>query len=480
MKSFRKAIIFGALAVLAGFFYWYFEVKKDKEKEETRRREALLFEETGKRVSRISLKEQGKEEIVLEWHRKQPPAEEGEELGDDEEGDWSVVQPVATGGDNMTIDTMVKSMLEASSEEVVWESLEKQAEYGLDNPSFSLRFSYEGDDTPHGIDLGKRTLDNKRIFARVVGEERIYTVPATLLDVVGKSLFDVRDKKLAPYEKDDIVGISALGGRSVILLEKEGDEWYFLPDHLKASTTRVDIYTGNLRWESFVEVVEEKLKDAERFGLDKPRLIITFKLADDSAFLFVVGDMVQEGDAQFFYATRSSDSMVFKLKGETVQKLIPDEFHLKDRSIFDFDQDLVSRVTFSRDDQSYTFEKFGEDEWKLAAVENVAAGEDFIGKTLERGYKVDNVIRGLATAEYEEIDPVKREDALHDKTGIDNPRYEVVLDFQDGRMPLRVDLTEKDEQTGRLFLTPDDGDTAYYTSGYFVTNFPESVQELFD
>jgi hypothetical protein len=32
MKSFRKAIIFGVLAVLAGFFYWYFEVKKDKEK----------------------------------------------------------------------------------------------------------------------------------------------------------------------------------------------------------------------------------------------------------------------------------------------------------------------------------------------------------------------------------------------------------------------------------------------------------------
>jgi hypothetical protein len=479
MKSFRKAIIFGVLAVLAGFFYWYFEVKKDKEKEETKRREALLFEETEKKVSSISLKEQGKEEIVLEWQRKEP-AEEGQELGDDEEGDWSVVEPVETGGDNMVIDTMVKSMLQATSEEVVWESLEKKAEYGLDDPSFSLRFSYEGDETPHGIDLGKRTLDNKKIFARVVGEERIYTVPATLLDVVSKSLFDVRDKKLAPYEKDDIVGMSAVTGMNIILLEREGEEWYFLPDRVKASTTRVDIYTGNLRWESFVEVMEEKLKDAERFGLDKPRLIISFKLADDSAFLFIVGGMVQEGDAQFFYATRSSDDMVFKLKSETVQKLVPDEFYLKDRSIFDFEQDLVSKVTFSRDDQSYTFEKLGEDEWKLAAVENVDGGEEFIGKTLERGYKIDNVVRGIATAEYEEMEPIRREDDLHDKTGIDDPRYGLVLEFQDGRAPLRVGLTEKDEQTGRLFLTPDGGDTAYYTSGYFVTNFPESVQELFE
>jgi hypothetical protein len=391
-----------------------------------------------------------------------------------------VVEPVETGGDNMVIDTMVKSMLQATSEEVVWESLEKKAEYGLDDPSFSLRFSYEGDETPHGIDLGKRTLDNKKIFARVVGEERIYTVPATLLDVVSKSLFDVRDKKLAPYEKDDIVGMSAVTGMNIILLEREGEEWYFLPDRVKASTTRVDIYTGNLRWESFVEVMEEKLKDAERFGLDKPRLIISFKLADDSAFLFIVGGMVQEGDAQFFYATRSSDNMVFKLKSETVQKLVPDEFYLKDRSIFDFEQDLVSKVTFSRDDQSYTFEKLGEDEWKLAAVENVDGGEEFIGKTLERGYKIDNVVRGIATAEYEEMEPIRREDDLHDKTGIDDPRYGLVLEFQDGRAPLRVGLTEKDEQTGRLFLTPDGGDTAYYTSGYFVTNFPESVQELFE
>jgi hypothetical protein len=479
MKGFRKAIIVGALAVVAGFLYWFFEVKKEKEKEEAGRQEALLFEQTEKRVARISLKKQGEKEIVLQWERREP-AEGEEEVGDDEEGDWIVVEPVETGGDDPTIDTMVKSMLQASSEEVIWESLEKQAEFGLDDPVLSLRFFYEGEDIPHGIDLGKKTLDNKKVFARVVGEERIYAVPTSVLDTVNKSLYDLRDKKLAPYEKEDIVGITALTGREMVLLEREGEEWYLQPNHVKASTTRVDIYTGNLRWESFVEVVEDKVENVERYGFDTPRLIITLKLEDDSAFLFVVGDMVQEGDAQFFYATRSSDNLVFKLKGETVQKLIPDGFNLRDRSIFDFDREQVSRVIFSRDEQSYTFEKQSDDEWKLAAVENVDGGEESIGQTLERGYKIDNVVRGVATAEYEDIEPIHRGDALYERTGIDSPRYEVVLEFKDGREPVRVELTEREEETGKTFLTPDGGDTVYHTSGYFLTNFPESVQELFE
>jgi len=41
-------------------------------------------------------------------------------------------------------------------------------------------------------------------------------------------------------------------------------------------------------------------------------------------------------------------------------------------------------------------------------------------------------------------------------------------------------MTEKDEQSGKAFMSPDEGQTAYYTSGYFLTNFPESVDGLFE
>jgi len=432
MKFFRTALILGIVAVLAGFFYWFFEVKKKKEKEEVKAQDSLLFGESEKRIVKLSLWDEGKEQIVLEWVRKIPAGEEAE---DDEEGEWFVREPVQTDGDTVAIDTMIKSMFQGSTEEVIWESLEKEAEYGLDNPHFSLRFYYEGDDTPHGIDLGKETLDHKKVFAKVMGQDRIYTVPATILNVLKRELFDLRSKKLAPFEKEDIVGVSILTGLELVLLEKEGGNWYLLPGRIKASETRVDIYTGTLRWESFVEILEEKGTSFAKYGLDNPRLLLTYKLQDGSNFIFVIGDMVQEGDAQFFYATRSSDNMIFQMKGETVQKLLTSEFHLKERRIFDFDKELVNRVTFKREEMSYTFEKRGVEEWELTATENVEGAEEYHGMILERSYIVDNLTRGLATSEYEEFDPIKRGEPNYEFTGIDNPNYEVELHFEDGSQP---------------------------------------------
>ena len=477
MKFFRTALILGAVAVLAGFFYWFFEVKKKKEKEEIKSQEALLFGEKDRQIARISLKDSGKEEIVLEWVRRLPA---GEETEDDEEGEWFVREPVQTGGDTVAIDTMITSMFQGSTEEVIWESLEKKAEYGLDDPHLSLRFYYENDDTPHGIDLGKETLDHKKIFASIVGQDRIYTVPATILNVLKRDLFDLRSKKIAPFEKEEIEGVSILTGLDLVLLEKEGDDWYLLPDRVKASATRVDIYTGTLRWESFVEVLEETGTDFTKYGLDNPRLLLTFKLKDGSNFIFVVGGMVQEGDAQFFYATRSSDNMIFQLKGETVQKLVTSEFHLKDRRIFDFDKELVNSVTFSKNDVSYTFEKRDVEQWELTDAVNAEGAEQFLGMVLERSYRIDNLTRGVSTSEYEEFDPLHPGDANYELTGIEDPTYSIELRFEDGNDPISIVMTERDEQSGKTFLSPDNGQTVYFTTGYYLADFPESVGDLFE
>lgn len=84
------------------------------------------------------------------------------------------------------------------------------------------------------------------------------------------------------------------------------------------------------------------------------------------------------------------------------------------------------------------------------------------------------------TAEYEEREPVKKGQADYIKTGITDPRYHVTMHFEDERKPLTVLITAKDEQSGKLYLSPDDGNTAYYASGYFTASFPEKLEELFE
>jgi hypothetical protein len=481
MKLFRNALILVIVAALAGFFYWFFEIKKKREKEAREEKDALLFEESDKKVVKLTLATKGSESIELEWKPKKPALGEEavEEESDEEQGEWSVTAPIKTGGDTMMIDSIVGSLLQGSRESVIWDSLEKEEEYGLKDPAYSLHFYYEGESTLRGIDFGIESLDKKKIFAKVIGQERIFAIPAGLLDSVKKSLFDVRDKRLAPIDKEDITGISIMTGLESLILIREEEDWFLLPDKVKASNARVEMYTGNLRWDNFVQVMEEESKNFVRYGLDKPRIIVTFMLNEDEVFLFVVGDSITEGEAEFFYATRTSDNIIFQMKSETVQKLVTTKFHLKDRTIFDWKTEQVNVLTLDYDGKSYSFEK-EDDDWKLTGLDPTDGNQAYIGQVLSRGYKLDNIIRGISTAEYEFRDPVKRGDPDYEETGIDNPEYIVSMEFADDGERLTVSLTQKEQETGKLFMTPDGGDTVYYISGYFDSSFPETLDELFD
>jgi hypothetical protein len=257
-----------------------------------------------------------------------------------------------------------------------------------------------------------------------------------------------------------------------MLEKKEDNEWYFIPDMTKASATRVDMYSGNLRWGNFSEIMEEKATSLEEYGFDNPRFLMNFKINDGSNFTFVLGDSITENDAQLYYAMRSTDTMIFKVNADIVSRLIKTKFDLKDRTIFrGIDGEDVEMVVLEKDGTTYSFSRYGEDDWAFSDTD----------EKLERGYKIDNIIRSITTAEYEEREPLKRGEEGYNETGIENGKYSVTFKFKGGKQPpLTVKLTQQNEETGKLWMTPDDGDTVYYMSGYFVSNFPETREELLE
>jgi hypothetical protein len=465
MKFFRNTLILFIILVCAGTAYWYFVKKRGKEKEEAQEQASYLFEQSEKEIVRLTLKKEGASPIIMER------VTQGSAETEEEEISWLITSPVETGGSNITINSLISSLRESKREEIVWESLEKLEEYGLDEPELSIEFVYEGEDTVRGIDFGIKSLDGKMIFAAVRGKDAIYSVPVSVKNTFAKSLFDLRDKRISPYESEDIVEITYLSGVGSFVLERKKDEgWYFVPDMVKASDTRVDMFTGNVRYGNIAEIVEEEASGLEPYGLDKPRLIITLGIKDGSSFLFMLGDPVKEGDTTFYYAMRSSDAMVFQINNDLAQRMLKTKFDLKDRSIFpDLESEDIDTVTLTAKDTVYEFRR-KDDGWVFSDT----------GEELERGYKIDNIIRSITTAEYDVVEPVRRGDASYADTGIENASYKVSLTFSGKRSPLTVEITEMNEETNRLWLTPDGGGTVYYTSGYFLANFPESRQELLE
>lgn len=483
MKFFKKTIILVVIAILAGVAFWYFQIKGKREKKEAEEKAAILFEETDRKISQITLTRKGEPPIVLKRMVPEEGVDEGvkgkegssedksTEKEEKKEDRWIITSPVETDGDTTAIEAFIENIKRAKRDSVIYESVEKLDEYGLSEPEFSLRFVYDDEAVENGIDFGKQSLDGKKVFARVAGQNRIIAVESGVRDSIEKKLIDLRDKTIAHFESDDLTAMTILSSVQFIMLEKMDGKWYLMPNKIRASDARVDILKGNLQWGSFVEVEEEKAdaRSLQKYGLDNPRVVVTMKFKDGSVYLLAVGNPVKEGEAEFYYATRSTDNMIFKLQAETVNRLLRTEFDMKDRSIFSFKQGDVSEVAMSWDDKSYTFVREGDD-WKFSDT----------GEVLDRGYKIDNIVRGIATAEYEEREPIKKGDADYDETGIDNPKYHVEFRFADGRDPVKVVLTEKDEKTGKIYLSPDNGETAYYTSGYFVSYFPESRDDVMD
>jgi hypothetical protein len=479
MKFFRNTLILVAVAAIAGFSYWYFVVKKGKQKEEAEQKAAYLFEKTDRTIDRIILKQKGSPAIELE---KEVVIERKEGEEEKKVDKWHILSPVKTQGDTVACSSLVDTLLESKSEEVVWENLDKKSEYGLDDPELSLEFSFEGGqksggqkswgELPNGIDFGIENLTKTKVFAAVKGRSNIYAVPVSLRDSLRKSLLELRDKKICPYSYEQIDGVTYLSPFEAFRIEKDGENWYFLPDRLKASNSRVEIFTGTLKWSDFLEVVKEKaeVQDLKDYGFSAPRMLINLKINDGSNFLFMVGDFKKENDARFYYATRSTDNMIFQVNEDLLSRLIKTRFELKDRSIFpEVTTDDVSAMKLESAGTEYSFKKEGDD-WVFANT----------GEKLLRGFRIDNIIRGIVTAEYEEREPLKRGENGFDETGIDKPKYTVTLTLKEGGKPLVVKLTEKDKETNKLWLTPDGGETAYYSSGYFLTNWPKSRQELLE
>ncbi len=464
MKFFRKAIIFGIILFIACFAYWYFKIKSSKEKEEEEEREALFFERSDKEIVRLMLREGDKPPIIIEKRWKEIKEEEGGE--EEKDWEWIILSPVETKGDRYTIQLIIQNIEKIKMKEYVYESLEKEREYGLITPSFSLRFYYKDETEEHGIDFGIESLDGEKVFAKVVGKNKIFSVPVNIRNSIKLSLFDVRDKYLCEYKSEDIVGVTLVSSSSSFILNKEGDEWYFMPDRIKASKRHVDSYIGSIRWGTFAEVIEEKGKNFSKYGLDKPRLVLNLELKDDSRFSFIAGNYVKENDEELFYATRLPDTMIFKIKSDFIYSLVKTVFELKDRRIFDFEDNDIRTLTLKGDG----IISFVRDDgiWKFQDT----------GKELKRGYKIDTIVRGISNAEYEEREPITRANSDYRETGIEKPEYVVTLHFRDDSPPITVKLTARDAKTGKLWLTPDNGDTVYYTSGDFVSSFPETREEL--
>lgn len=207
------------------------------------------------------------------------------------------------------------------------------------------------------LEIGRRDAMAKSIYARVAGDPVVMALPSSFLDGLTFGALAFRDRQVASASPPMVEKITVIRGPQAVVVEAPPDgnpaRWRLKvpadapgdPETVGRALTQL----SNLRAESLV--TDRPVSD-EKYGLDKPGLVVKWKLRDESVptprrpvegaeTTLSVGAAVP-GKPGPRFARVSSSPIVFSIGPEVVALF---EAEWRDRTVFTLDPKSTERVT---------------------------------------------------------------------------------------------------------------------------------------
>lgn len=235
---------------------------------------------------------------------------------------WRLTEPLATAADEWNVKQVINKIRDLRAEGFLSADEAEEAETGFDEPQAKVTLRLpEGD--PLTITLGKSetrevgdTAEEKEIvYVRSSRRGEIMLVNADVVDAVRKTAFDLRDKSVVSFKRDDVtrLKVERTEGLSFTLARRPGGWFVEKPKNFEARQGAVDDILWDLEDLSAVEFVTEEAtpQDLREYGLAVPQTAITITLRGQSEPIKVlIGEKTAEGD---YYAAVEGGKQVVKI-----------------------------------------------------------------------------------------------------------------------------------------------------------------------
>ena len=219
-----------------------------------------------------------------------------------ENNQWRIVAPEAVGADQVEAGALLRKLGELRAQAFVTEDASGIPRY-LAKPELRVTITPAGGAATTLLlaPSPDRRGSQPSAYAAVAGSGPLVLVDAGALKDLGRTLNDLRDRRLlGDVEPKDVKQVALKRGAQSMVLERHGDsEWRMVePSKGAAKSTKVDdlLYTARaLKWK---DIVAPRGEEPARYGLDAPELEITLRRADGSEIgAVLVGK--REGDRVF-------------------------------------------------------------------------------------------------------------------------------------------------------------------------------------
>jgi Domain of unknown function (DUF4340) len=349
------------------------------------------------------------------------------------DGDWRIVQPVATEADQPTAGGIVDQIASVRTAQTEPGSADRRKVYGLDPAQISIDFQL-ANGARHSILLGDQDFTKEYAYAVVDGGQSVSLLPQLLSASAGKSLDDMRDRAVLHLATEDVTSIDLKNSGGDVSISKANDQWKIEnPQAVAAGHDAVDSLLEAVNNAKIVSVAGETPDNLAKYGLASPA--ITFSAADAKGkkATLIVGK--KEGDA--YFARDDSRPTIFRIDAELEGKLAQKFNDLRDRQILHADASDLKRFQLQTPSGSFTLVRKPDDpdEWIFDAPADR---------------------KGKVAASWKILDPLATMQAYE---VIDHPS-----EAQLGQLSnpaVHVTLTGKDGKDVNLRVSTLAGDTAY-------------------
>lgn len=232
-------------------------------------------------------------------------------------GTWKFTKPAGTLGDDTAVTALLSAIGNAKAAGIVSEQATDLAKYGFSNPSSEFTAMNDKSDISTLV-VGKKDGDD--YFARDLARPQIFRIDADLYKKLGETYADLRDKKVAHFDQDQIQHIELHDANGTAVLSRknsDSEDWTMdAPSDLKGKSATAWAILNPVDALHADDVLDHPPANV-LMSLSNPAVDV--KLTDKSGKVLDVQVSKESGD--FVYARTTDSSSVYKLKKQVLSDL---------------------------------------------------------------------------------------------------------------------------------------------------------------
>jgi hypothetical protein len=409
MKKSTLILLICAIALAAGVYY--FDWKKGSETKPVADTSKPAFSLQASDITSFTISHPGQADDKPIRFEKQ-------------NGDWRIVQPVATGADQSSASGIADQLASARIAQTESGSADRRKAFGLDPPQLSIDFQL-ANGSKHSVELGNQDFTQEYVYAIVDNGQSVSLLPELLSTSASKSLDDLRDRSVLHITPDEVSSIELKNASGDLKLTKDKDQWHFdSPGSVLAGREAVDSLLESVSNSKLLSVASETPDKLAQYGLASPAIVLTVTDSKGAKSTLAVG----KKDGTIYFARDLSRPMVFRLEADVESKLAEKFSDLRDKQVLHADMSDIQSIQLQNSSGSVTIaRKPGDsDDWIFDAP------SDRKGKPVTSWKLVDPL--GSMQA-----DEVIDHPTTAQLSSLSNPAIRVTLTAKDGKaVTLRV------------------------------------------